>query len=175
MRAGAADALAQMNPSPNDSVPALTILIENEIYAKGTAAAMRALGKIGSQAEVVAPQLVEIAAGRNQAVTRQSQDGVAKLKRLGLWRFLFHHEEFRAPWSYPRLDDPNPRTREITVTIQRRDAAITILQVSSNHLYVDVALATLRELRDDPVAGLGGDHLLYQLGRKTSEWVEERL
>lgn len=56
IRAGAADALAQIGPGASEAVPALTELLETEFDEKVTAAALRALRKLGPPAGTATPQ-----------------------------------------------------------------------------------------------------------------------
>ena len=149
--------------------------MKNEIYANGTPAAVRAFGKIGPQAEAAIPYLVEIAAGTDNAIFLQRQLAVSKIKKSALWRSIFLREEFKRPWSYPRLDISNFPGMEVTIACLRRDAAIAVLQVTSWAEYVNVAVASLRELWSNRFANLNDDYLLRQLNLETFNRVKSMM
>lgn len=159
---------------PSESVPALIDLMKNEIYAKGTSAAIQTLGRIGSQAETAAPYLVHIATG-SEVLYRPRHHAVSKIKKSALWRLIFLREEFKRPWSFPRLDISNFPGTEVTIPILRRDAAISILQITSVPEYADVAVATLRELWSDPFAGVSDNWLLGKLNSETIDQVKSKI
>lgn len=164
-----------MRPSPNEAVTDLIDLMNNDIYAKVTSAAVHALGKIGPQAEAAIPHLVEIAAGTDNAIFLQRQRAVSRIKKSALWRSIFLREESKRPWSYPRLDISNFPGMEVTIACLRRDAAIAVLQVTSGAEYVNVAVANLRELWSNRFANLNDDYLLRNLTLETFNRVKSMM
>jgi HEAT repeat protein len=173
VRAGAADALAQMGPRAKEAVPVLIELLRNEVYVDVIKGALRALGNMGPHAEAAVPLLLELASGDDHVLGYRSQSGFKKIKRAALRRLQFFKEENRRPWSFGTLDDPSRASRALTRKFMRQDAVFAIIRASSDMTAILSAVDTLKTLQKAPGFSVTAENLRSHIGSVKFEQIKQ--